>query len=78
MSVYVRAVRRAAEIVGIDGLSSRVGRARSEVAGGILLGDPPPLAVFLRAVDVISAHDVDALRVNAVRRSRGGISAGRP
>jgi hypothetical protein len=77
VSVYVRAVRRAAEIVGIDALSSLLGRARADVAEWILLGNAPPVAVFLRAVDVISAHDVDALRVDAVRRSRE-FSAGRP
>ena len=67
VSLYVRAVRRAAEIVGIDGLSSLLGRARADVAEWIVLGNPPPVKVFLQAVDVIAAHDVDALRRRADR-----------
>jgi hypothetical protein len=61
MSVYVKAVRRAAEILGIEGLSSALGAARAEVAEWIFLGNPPPVAVFLKAVDVIATHDLAAL-----------------
>lgn len=74
MSVYVKAVRRAAEIMGIEGLSKLLGAHRADIADWVLLGNPPPVAVFLKAVDVISEHDVSALR----RRSAQQVSAGRP
>ena len=62
MSLYVKALRRAAEILGIDELSRHVGAGRVDVADWLASGNPPPIKVFLKAVDVIADHDVSALQ----------------
>ncbi len=62
MSLYSRALRRAAEILGIDEFSRYVGAGRLDVADWVASGNPPPIKVFLKAVDVIADHDVSALR----------------
>lgn len=64
MSLYSTALRRAAEILGVEELSRYVGAGRIDVADWLASGNPPPISVFLKAVDVIADHSMRAAAGN--------------
>lgn len=60
--VYARTLRRAAQIVGgVNELAVRLQVPSEDVVLWSQAQKAVPLEVFLRAVDIVVAHDVDAV-----------------
>ena len=61
-TVQARAVKRAAELCGDDELAFQLGISIGELRLWTLGLAVPPDAVFLRVVDIISAHDLNEMK----------------
>jgi hypothetical protein len=61
-TVHARTVQRAAEIVGgVEGLAAQLG-ARADFIQKWMKGQlPVPQELFLRCVDIVNAHQLDAI-----------------
>jgi hypothetical protein len=58
-TVYVRAMRRAAQILGgLEALAAHLGAAADDVACWLDGSKRVPDDVFLRVVDIVSAHEI--------------------
>lgn len=61
-TVHARALKRAVEILGgVDQLSARLDVPIYDLRLWMRSERTPPLTVFLRAVDIISEHDIASL-----------------
>ncbi len=61
-AVHARTIRRAAEIVGtVEKLGVALGVRVEDLAGWMEGMNPIPQDVFLKAVDIVVAHDVDRI-----------------
>jgi hypothetical protein len=58
-TVYLRTLKRAAEIAGgVEELSAQLGVRGDDLAYWLQGTKPVPQEIFLRAVDIVVAHDV--------------------
>lgn len=61
-TVYARTLRRAAEIVGgVEQLGSQLGVRREDLVYWLQGAKQVPQEIFLRAVDIVVAHDVSTI-----------------
>jgi hypothetical protein len=70
-TVHARAVKRAAELCGDEELAFQLGVSLGELKLWMLGLNLPPDAVFVRIVDIISAHDLNEIRKNNPKPNPG-------
>jgi len=74
-TVQARAVKRAAELCGENELAFQLGVSLGELKLWMLGLTLPPDAVFLRIVDIISAHDLNEMRKSHPKPNPGSDSS---
>jgi hypothetical protein len=61
-TLYARALRRAAEIIGEETFVARLGVSKTQLRFWMQGLGEPPSEVFLKIVDILDEHSLDELR----------------